>query len=123
MITGVTQSGTEEVEEVQRVVKSYSISSYMLKPTSLLTQGFNKNKKAQQKLFNHMCNFGARKEWRNGRRSARSYLDVDINNDQYRLVNPTPLEFIAGYIMEYSIGGRDLKRLTQRRLKLIDGSI
>ena len=55
VITCVTQSGTEEVEEVQRVVKSYSISSYMFKPTSLLTQGFNKNKKAQQKLFNHMC--------------------------------------------------------------------
>ena len=58
MITGVTQSGTEEVEEVQWVVKYSYILSFMLKPPYLLAQGFNKNKKAQKKLFNHMCNFG-----------------------------------------------------------------
>ena len=58
--TGVTQSGIEEAGEVQRVVKYYSLLSYILKPPSLLTRGFNKNKKAHEKLFNHMCNFGAR---------------------------------------------------------------
>ena len=41
--TGVTQSVTEEVEEVKRVVKSSSLSSYMLKLPSLLTHGFNNN--------------------------------------------------------------------------------
>ena len=55
--TGVTQSGIEEVEYVQRVVKSSSLLSYMLKPPSLLTHVFNKNKKSQEKIFNHMCNF------------------------------------------------------------------
>ena len=39
--TCVTQSVTEEVEEVQRVVNFSSLLSYMLKPPSLLTQGFN----------------------------------------------------------------------------------
>ena len=82
VIICVTQSGTEDVEEVQRVVKYSSLLSYMLKPTYLLTQGFNNTKKARDKLFNHMCNFGAWAEWRNGRRSASSYLDVDIRNDQ-----------------------------------------
>ena len=67
---------------MQRVVKSSYISSYMFKNPSLLTQGFNNNKKAHEKLFNHMCNFGAREEWRNGRISVSSYLDVDISNDQ-----------------------------------------
>ena len=110
-----TQSGTEEGEEVQRVVKYSSLSSYMLKPPSLLTQVFNKNKKSQNNLFNHMCNFGAREEWRNGRRSAGSYLDVDISNDQYRLVNPTPLKCITGYIMEDDIGDRYFKRLAQKK--------
>ena len=38
--TGVTESGTKEVEEVQQDVKYSSLSSYMLKPTSLLTKGF-----------------------------------------------------------------------------------
>ena len=62
MRTGVTQSGTEDMEEVQQVVKYSSFSSYMLKPPSLLTQVFSNNKKAQDNLFNHMCNFGARAE-------------------------------------------------------------
>ena len=57
-ITGVTQSGTEEVEGVQRVVKYSSISYFMLKPPYLLTQGFNKNNKAQEKLIKNMCNLG-----------------------------------------------------------------
>ena len=39
--TGVIQSGTEEVEEVQRVLKYSSLLSYMFKLSSLLTQGFN----------------------------------------------------------------------------------
>ena len=120
VITGFTQSGTEEV---QRVVKYSSLSSYMLKPPSLPTQGFNKNNKAQEKLFNHMCNFGERTEWRNGRRAVSSYLDVEIRNDQYRLVNPTPLDCIKGCITEDAIGDRYLKRLPQKRLNIIDGYI
>ena len=42
----VTQSGTDEVEEVQMVMKYSSLSSYMFKHIYFLTQGFNKNKKA-----------------------------------------------------------------------------
>ena len=50
------------MEEVQLVVKYYSILSYTFKPHSLLTQGFKKKNKAQENLFNHMCNFRARSE-------------------------------------------------------------
>ena len=121
MRTGVTQSGTEEVEEVQQVVNYYSLLSYMLKAPSLLAQGFNNNKKAQEKLFNHMCTFGSREEWINGRRSVSSYIDVEIRNDQYCLINPTPLDCITCYTTEDDIGDRSLKRLTPRRLNLIDG--
>ena len=108
---------------MQRVVKYSSLSSYMLKPPSLLTQGFNNNKKAQENLFNHMCNFEAREQWRNGIRSASFYLNVEISNDQYRLVNPTPLECIAGYTMEDAICDRSLKRLPQLMLNIIYDSI
>ena len=62
VITGVTQSVTEEVEEVHRVVKYFSLLPYMLKPPSLITQGFNQNKKAHENIFNRVCNFGAQAE-------------------------------------------------------------
>ena len=110
-------------EEVQRVMKHSSLLSYMLKPHSLLTQIFNKNKKAQENIFKHMYNFGAWAEWSNGRIAVSSYLDVDISNDQYRMVNSTPFDCITGYIMEYDIGNMYLKRLPQQRLNIIYGYI
>ena len=69
VITGVTELGTKEAEEVHQAVKYSSISSCMLKPPSLLTQGFKENKKSQYNAFKHMYNFGARSVWRNGRRA------------------------------------------------------
>ena len=52
-----------------------------------------------------------------------SYLDDEIINYQYRMVNLIHLDCIAVYIMENAIGGRSLKRLPQRRMNIIDGSI
>ena len=121
--TGVTEVGTKEAEEVHQAVKYSSIYSFMLKPTSLLTQVFIENKKAQENLFKNMCNFGAWLVWRNGRRYISSYLDVDTIKYQYRLINPTPLDCIKGYTMEDAVGNRDLKRLTHISLNLIDVSI
>ena len=47
VITGLTEVGTKEVEELYQAVKYSSLFSYVLKPTSLLTQGFKDNKKSQ----------------------------------------------------------------------------
>ena len=104
-------------------MKFSSLSSYMLKPSKLLTQGFEKNRTAQEKLFKHMCNFEPRAEWRKGRIVISSYLDIETTKDQFRLLNTTPLDFIAGYIMEDDVSERALKRLPQRRLNFIDGPI
>ena len=95
----------------------------MLKHPSLLTQAFNNNNQSQEKIFKHMCNFGAQSECRNGIRAFSSYLDVDIINDQYRMVNPTSLDCIAGYTTEGDIGDRALKRLPHQNMNIIDGSI
>ena len=70
-----------------------------------------------------MCNFGSRAEWSKGRSVISSYLDVETTKDQCRLLNPTPLEFITGYILEDAVGESYLKRLPQIRLNFIDGSI
>ena len=94
-------------------MKYFYLLYYMLKPPSLLTQVFNNNKKAQENIFKNMCNVGERAEWINERRAVSSYLDVEISNDQYYLVNITPLGCIAGNILEGDIGDRALKRLPQ----------
>ena len=74
----------EEVEDMQKDLKSSSLSSYMFKPSHLLKQGFDNNRTAQENLsnHNHMCNFGAREYWRDGRRVVSSYLDVDTTKYQ-----------------------------------------
>ena len=51
----------------------------MLKPSHLLTQGFENNRTAQENIFKHMCNFGARAEWREVRRFVSSYINVDTS--------------------------------------------
>ena len=48
---------TEEVQDIQKALKSSSLLSSKLKPSKLLTQGFERNRTAQEKLFKHMCNF------------------------------------------------------------------
>ena len=113
----------EEVEDMQKALKYSSLLSYMLKPSHLLTQSFENSTTAQDKLLKHMCNFGARAKWREGRRVVSSYLDVDTTKYQCRLLDPTPLDCITGYIMQDDVGNRYLKRLPQIRLKFIDGSI
>ena len=87
------------------------LSSYILKHSRLLTQVFENNSKAQEKLFKHMCNLGSREEWREGRRFVSSYIGVYTTKYQCRLLNISSLECIAGYIMEDAVGDRALKRM------------
>ena len=122
--SGLVGAGvTEEVRDMQKSLKYYSPSSYMLKPSKLLTHVFENNMTVQEKLFKHMRNFGSRAEWRKGRRVVSSYLYVGTTKDQCRLLNHTSLDCITGYTLENSIGKRALERLPQRRLKFIYGSI
>ena len=95
----------------------------MLKPSHLLTQGFENNNTAQENLFKHMCHFGAQAEWRKGRIVVGSYLDVKTTKYQCRLLNPTPLDCISGYIIDDAAGERAFNRLSQISLNFIGGSI
>ena len=59
--SGLVGAGvTEEVRDMQKALKSSYLSSYMLKPSKIITQGFGNNRTAHEKLFKHMCNFGLR---------------------------------------------------------------
>ena len=102
---------TEEVGDIQKALHYSSLLSYMLKPSNLLTHGFGNNMTAQEKLLKHMCNFGSLAKWREGRRFVSSYLDVETTKDQCRLLNPTPLDCITGYMTDDAVYERALKRL------------
>ena len=80
---------------MQKALKYYSLLSYMLKPSHLLTQGFGKNRPSQENLFKHMYNFGSQAEWREERRVVRPYTYVDTTKYQLRLLNITPLDCIT----------------------------
>ena len=50
-------------------MKAGSVSYYMLQPPYCLTKGFKDNNKSKEKLFKHMRDFGAHKEWMIGIRA------------------------------------------------------
>ena len=102
---------TENVEDMQKDLKSSSLLSYMLKTSRLLTQGFDNNRTAQEKLFKNMCILGAWSDWREKIRVVSSYLDVESTKDQFRILNPTPLDCNTGYIIEDTVGDRAFERL------------
>ena len=111
------------MEDIQKAVKSSSLFPHICKTSHLLTQGFEKNRTAQEKIFKHMYNFGEREEWMEGRFFLSFYLDVETAKDQCPLLNTMTLDCIAGYIMNDAVGDRDLNRLPQRRLNCMDGNI
>ena len=92
-VSGLVGAGvTEEVRDTQKAFKSSHLLSYMLKPSKLITQGFENNRTAQEELLKHMCNFGSQEEWRKGRSDISSYLDVETTKYQCCLLNHTPLD-------------------------------
>ena len=113
----------DAVQDARGQLSLYSLSSYSLKPPPLLPPDFRTNPQAQKNLVKHMCNFGARAEWESGKRQVSEWLDVEVSSDQERLLNPTALDTIQGYILQASSGKEARKRLPQRRLNLIDGCI
>ena len=79
---------TEEVEYTQKSFKSSSLSSYMLKPSCLLTQGFENNRTAQEKLFKHMCNFGSQEEWIEDTALIFGAHNIKIRTDKFSPLTP-----------------------------------
>ena len=90
---------------------------------SLMVQDLKTNRKAQEKLFKHMCNVGARAAWKGGVRRVSDALDVAVTADNLCILNPSPLDTIIGYIMLDTKGEGDKKKPPQRRLNIIYGSI
>ena len=58
-----------------------ALDSFMFKPRSMTVEDYSINKKAQEDLFCHMLNFGARSEWSSGTHEVSMHLDVAVSPD------------------------------------------
>ena len=75
------------------------------------------------KLFQHVVQFRNRTNFEAEKLEVSAYLDIDVTKDQQRLLNPTVLDTVTGFIIKDSQGEGAKKRLPQRRLNMVDGSV
>ena len=78
---------------------------------------------AQENLLNHVIKFCNQTNHNVKELEASAYLDVKVSTDQQAILNPTVLDTITGFIIKDAKGERAKKKLVQRRLNLIDGTI
>ena len=77
----------------------------------------------QDKFFGNMCKFGAQADYRRRRITISYFLGVVTINVQYCMLNPNLLDFITGCIMKDDFGNGYFKKLSQKRMNLVDVSI
>ena len=58
-----------------------------------------------------------------GVRRVLDALDVSVMADNLSILNPSPFDTVIDYIMKDEKDEEDRKKLSQRRLNIIDGSI
>ena len=95
---------------------NHQLNSFMLLPPSFLKAikeaKTNLQKvSVQEKLFAHTVQFQNRTNYDKAKVSVSDYLDVEVTNNQQRLLNPTVLDTVAGFILKDSQGQGAKKRL------------
>jgi hypothetical protein len=93
-----------------------------------LMDGYKVNKKCphrQKQLFDHFTNFAARSHWKNGDEELQpsTWLNLDITDDQRRLLAPKPKDVVRGAILNDTMGEGAKKKLAKRRINFWDGNI
>ena len=78
---------------------------------------------AGMKLFHNAVKFRNRLNYDVETQEISPYLNVEINKEQQRLLNPSVLDTITGYIIKDSQGGGAKLKLLQRRLNMVDTAI
>ena len=101
-----------------------NLHSFMLKPPDLLDNlGSVDKKSAQYALYNHMIKYRNRCSYQEKEQKVSEYLHCEVTCDQQKLLNPSVLDTIVGYVMQDSQGEGAKKRFPQRRLNFIDGTV
>ena len=80
-------------------------------------------KSAQYALYNHMIKYRSRCSYQEKEQKVSEYLHCEVTCDQQKLLNPSVLDTIVGYVMQDSQGEGTKKRLPQRRLNFIKSTV
>ena len=112
----------------QKKAATCSFESFLLLPPNLLKETKHASTaagklSASMKLFQHVVQFRNRTNFEAEKLEVSAYLDIDVTKDQQRLLNPTVLDTVTGFIIKDSQGEGAKKRLPQRRLNMVDGSV
>ena len=130
--TRLVEIDLEEEEEVvdddavgnaKKELLQSGLQYFCLMPVNLMVQDLRMNRKAQEKLFRHMCNVGVREKWEGEACRVSDVLDVAVTADNNRIFNPSPLDTIIGYIMQDAKVEGAHKKLPHRRFNIIYGCI
>ena len=123
-----TPNTSSTQQQLLQTNSNHQLNSFMLLPPSFL-KAIDEAKtniekvSTQKKLFAHTVQFRNRTNYDKETLCVSDYLDVEVTSDQQRLLNPTVLDTVAGFILKDSQGQGAKKRLPQRRLNLIDGHV
>ena len=102
-----------------------TLSTFQLKPPLLITAITAAEDKdtPRMNLFHHMVTFRNRNGFAEEKQKVSAYLNCECTCDQQKLLNPSVLDTMIGFVMKDSQGEGAKKRLPQRRLNFIDGMI
>ena len=107
----------DAVGNVNKGLLQSGLQYFCLIPVNLMVQDLRTNQKAQEKLFRHMCNVGAREKWEGGARRVSDALDVTVTAYNHNILNPSPLDTTIGYIMQDTKGGGGRKKTTTEEVE------
>merc|ERR1740124_368577 len=70
-----------------------------------------------------MVTYRNRRGYKEEKQTVSSFLDCECTCDQQKLLNPSVLDTVIGFVMNDSQGEGIKKRLPQRRFNFIDGMV
>ena len=126
VIVRVEEESTSTTEEQTR--NTAPIDDFCSwKPKHLLTKykGDTEDKKVQKEFFHHITNHVSKQNWRIGHADVKAsdYLDVEISEVQSNLLNPTPKDFLLGFIT-YDVKWKGaVQKIAKRKIDFIEGNV
>ena len=79
----------------------------------------------QKEFFFHITNYVAQKHWRifHANVTPSGYLNIEISDNQWNLLNPTQKDVFFGFIAYDAKGKGAVHKIAKRRLDVIEGNL